>query len=67
MKATSIIFKPASGEWIDKADPYGFFAELRPYTASKTFDLSEFPWSDQQYITNRTKLFNKPMQIYEVT
>lgn len=56
----------ASGEWIDKADPYGFFAELRPKTASKTFDISDFPWSDDDYIRNRSYLFNKPLQIYEV-
>ena len=56
----------ASGEWIDKADPYGFFAELRPYTASQTFDLSDFPWTDETHLASRTKLFNKPMQIYEV-
>ncbi len=38
---------------IDKADPYGFGAELRPQTASKVCDLENYSWSDADWIGNR--------------
>ena len=31
-----------------KSDPYGTFAELRPQTASKVFELGEFKWNDKK-------------------
>ncbi len=55
-----------SNEWIDKADPYGFFAEKRPNTASKTFDLNGFEWTDSAFLNQRTINKNKPVLIYEV-
>ncbi len=55
-----------NNEWIDKADPYGFFAELRPNTSSKVFDVSGFEWTDTSFIENRSKNINKPVLIYEV-
>ncbi|HEV3202892.1 MAG TPA: 1,4-alpha-glucan branching enzyme, partial [Gemmataceae bacterium] len=31
---------------VDKTDPYGFAAEIRPQTASKVWDLSGYQWKD---------------------
>jgi 1,4-alpha-glucan branching enzyme len=52
--------------WRDKADPYGFFAEKNPATASKVFDIENFPWKDNDFIESRDKNITRPMNIYEV-
>ncbi len=51
-----------------KADPFAFFAELRPGTASAAYDLPAYPWSDSRWLARRacTNHFKKPMNIYEV-
>lgn len=51
-----------------KSDPYAFFSELRPATASIIFSLEGFNWQDQVWMEQR-KGFNvleKPLLIYEV-
>ncbi|MBR2067904.1 MAG: 1,4-alpha-glucan branching protein GlgB [Solobacterium sp.] len=50
----------------DKADPYAFYSETRPETASKVYDLNNIKWSDKTWMNKRTKNFDKPMSIYEV-
>lgn len=54
------------GEWIDKSDPYAFLSELRPTTASRTFDLDGFIWTDDDFIKYRSKNIDNPVLIYEV-
>jgi len=56
-----------SGKRLFKADPYANFAELRPGTASKTFDLSGFDWSDGKHLAFRSKTdyAKQPVSIYE--
>ncbi|MDD2431067.1 MAG: 1,4-alpha-glucan branching protein GlgB [Firmicutes bacterium] len=51
-----------------KADPYGFFAELRPKTASVVWNLEKYEWNDSEYLKKRKKrsVYNEPMVIYEV-
>lgn len=51
-----------------KADPYAFHAETRPATASKLYDLPEFPWSDADFCAARRENLapNRPLNIYEV-
>lgn len=51
--------------WISKADPYAFFSELRPNTASILCDLS-YEFLDTQWMKTRTKCFNQPLNIYEI-
>jgi 1,4-alpha-glucan branching enzyme len=53
---------------IDKADPYGFAAELRPSTASVVWDLSTYEWHDQDWVARRTEhqALDAPISIYEV-
>ncbi len=53
-------------EHILKADPYAFFAECRPGTASVIYDLRHYEWQDQHWINTRADLYNQPMNIYEV-
>jgi len=52
----------------DKADPYAFYAEVAPHSASKIWNIEEFGWSDETWMTNRhTKNSHKaPVSIYEV-
>jgi 1,4-alpha-glucan branching enzyme len=53
---------------VDKADPYGFAAEIRPRTASKVWDLSEYTWGDGRWLSDRgqTHAYSAPISIYEV-
>ncbi len=38
---------------VDKADPFGFFAEVRPLTASRVADISSFSWHDEDWMRAR--------------
>ena len=53
-------------QWRDKADPFAFFAEHRPSSASRTFDYRGFIFHDQKYMLSRTRNFDKPVAIYEM-
>jgi len=52
----------------DKADPYGFAAEIRPHTASKVWDLGGYAWGDGEWLAAREKkqALDAPISIYEV-
>ncbi len=49
-----------------KADPFAVHAETAPKTASKLYDIDGFCWTDGDFIKNRTKPYDKPINIYEV-
>jgi 1,4-alpha-glucan branching enzyme len=51
-----------------KSDPYGFYAELRPKTASIVYDLNHYTWNDQTWMAERQSRqgFRAPQSIYEV-
>jgi 1,4-alpha-glucan branching enzyme len=55
------------GHHLEKADPFGFFHETPPRTASVVWDL-EYAWNDQTWMTQRHKAnaLGAPMSIYEV-
>lgn len=58
---------PQNGEPFLKADPYAFYAEKRPLTASIVRDI-DYIWQDKQWM-NKRKQYNhlsSPMNIYEV-
>jgi 1,4-alpha-glucan branching enzyme len=52
----------------DRADPYGFAAELRPHTASRVWDLDSYSWQDGSWMAGRAKYnaLDAPISIYEV-
>ncbi|MDO4465596.1 MAG: 1,4-alpha-glucan branching protein GlgB [Bacillota bacterium] len=56
----------ATGRVLDKADPYAFFSELRPKTNSIISSLEYNKWSDEEWMKNRTKCYDKPVNIYEM-
>ncbi|MDO5330235.1 MAG: 1,4-alpha-glucan branching protein GlgB [Bacillota bacterium] len=59
-------FRNAKGEWVDKADPFAFYSEHRPQTCSRTFDINNFIWHDEEWLKSRSRNFDKAMSIYEV-
>lgn len=56
----------AGGRVVDKMDPYAFYSELRPNTASIITNLEDMLWSDASWIQKRNKHYDKPMNIYEM-
>ena len=55
------------GETFDKADPYAFWAEVRPGTASRIAQLNGYTWHDGRYqAVRRSTKTARPMNIYEV-
>ncbi|WP_066174847.1 1,4-alpha-glucan branching protein GlgB [Bacillus marinisedimentorum] len=55
-------------ERILKADPYAFFAEKKPDTASVVYGLEGYDWQDRNWIKERKQkpVYEKPVLIYEV-
>ena len=51
-----------------KADPFAFYSELRPKSASVVWNLNKYRWSDDQWMGTRQKRnwFESPVSIYEV-
>jgi len=56
------------GPRIMKADPYGFYAEKKPNTASRVYDLSKYEWKDGAWFEQKKKesSYERPMLTYEV-
>ena len=56
------------GRVVDKTDPYGVYAEVRPNNASVLYPLKRYKWKDRRWMTARKKYNFKtaPMNIYEV-
>jgi len=53
---------------IDKSDPYGFFAEYPPGTASRVWPMDSYPWGDGEWVESRAsrQALDQPLNIYEV-
>jgi 1,4-alpha-glucan branching enzyme len=51
-----------------KADPYAFFAEIRPKSASVVSDISTYEWHDAVWLRKRSgqNALESPVSIYEV-
>ena len=56
------------GYLVQKSDPYGFAAEMRPRTASVVWDVTKFDWNDQEWLANRAvkQGLDQPIAVYEV-
>lgn len=51
-----------------KSDPYGFYSEKRPKTASVIHSFNQYEWKDHSWMSKRDKLesYDQPMLIYEL-
>ncbi|MQX35369.1 1,4-alpha-glucan branching protein GlgB [Roseospira navarrensis] len=51
-----------------KADPYAFYAEVPPATASVVWDLGDYAWTDQDWMDRRAQAVDRqaPISVYEV-
>ena len=60
--------KSHTGTFFQKSDPYAFFAEHRPNTASMVFDIEGYEWGDSEWINKRDTVdpLDGPINIYEV-
>lgn len=57
-----------SGEILEKADPYAFYSEIRPKSASIVYDIEGYTWDDNNWMAERVRrnALDAPMTIYEV-
>lgn len=51
-----------------KQDPYGYFSEVRPNTASIIYDINKYEWHDDEYMAekNNKDEYNSAMSVYEL-
>ena len=56
-----------NGYQVDKADPFSFFNEIPPKSASIVWDL-DYEWGDQQWMAHRRQAngLDQPISIYEM-
>lgn len=54
------------GSFIDHCDPYGFYMELRPHSASIITSLSGHEFKDAKWRKKQGAGWDKPLNIYEV-
>ena len=53
---------------IDKSDPYAYYAEVSPRTASRIWSLDSYHWGDGKWVADRPRnqALDRPLNIYEV-
>lgn len=56
----------SEGQVFDRMDPFAFYSEVRPNTASVVWNMEGFAWTDERWMAPRDKNYNKPLSIYEV-
>lgn len=51
-----------------KSDPFAFYSEIKPNTASRVYDIKGYKWRDQSYMKKRKNknMFKEPLNIYEI-
>lgn len=59
--------KAPDGRYLEKADPFAHYAELRPKTSSISWSL-DYKWKDAKWMKNRHQAnsLNAPFSVYEV-
>ena len=62
------LVRTKKGDLLYKADPYAFYAECPPGTASRLADIAGYEWSDDAYMAGRAKrdMLGSPLNIFEV-
>jgi 1,4-alpha-glucan branching enzyme len=60
--------KTKKNEILTKSDPFQFYGELRPHTASIIRDLRRYTWNDHQWREHISSVspYTNPLSIYEV-
>ncbi len=60
--------KTKDGDILEKADPFAFYAEQPPQTASIIYDLERYQWNDVDWMSKREKTnwHESPVSIYEM-
>lgn len=59
--------KTRQGHLLEKSDPFAFYAEVRPKTASKIYDVAGYEWKDEDWMSSRPNRDWKrePVSIFE--
>ncbi len=59
--------KTQHGELLEKIDPFAFYAEVRPKTASKIYDINGYDWKDAEWLKTRSQRDwqREPVSIFE--
>jgi 1,4-alpha-glucan branching enzyme len=57
-----------AGYRVDKADPFAFYAEAPPRTASVVWNLDDYSWNDGEWMSSRAgrHSLEAPISVYEV-
>ena len=60
--------KTSRGDRLEKSDPFQFYGEVRPKTASIVRNLDHYEWHDEDWQSRKRTLspYNRPMSIFEV-
>lgn len=60
--------KSQSGDIFLKADPYAFFFEVRPKSASIVYNVNQYKWNDSEWMGMRSNAnwLESPISVYEV-
>lgn len=63
-----LVFPNGGGPALEKSDPYGFYFEVRPKSASIIWEIEGYNWGDATWMQERGSKhkLNKPCSIYEV-
>ena len=56
----------ADGKVVDHCDPFAFYNELRPGTASRIYNMHRYQFYDETWMKKRKKNIDKPLNIYEM-
>lgn len=56
------------GQWLEKADPFAFYCETPPRTASIIWSIDNFKWNDEDWMRQRKEKnwHKQPVSVYEV-
>ena len=57
-----------NGQLLQKADPFAFYSEVPPKTASIIRDVKQYEWTDDDWIRKRdsSNWYEQPVTVYEV-
>jgi 1,4-alpha-glucan branching enzyme len=58
----------SDGNILLKSDPYAFYSELRPHTASIVYNIKGYQWNDQAWRRKKRqkRIYDQPLFIYEL-